>query len=109
MAVKAKTRKIFIAGVEWTVKFQIQPLLVEEAPVYGYTDPNKLEIAIAQKGLNHIQIQRTVIHEICHAIIDTMTVHHPDDEERCVAGLETGIWSIIKDPRNAWLWEFLQG
>ena len=109
MKTKPHNRKLFIAGVEWTIRFQREPVLVDEKTVYGYTDPDKLIVAVGLKSVVEVQVKRTLIHELLHAIIDTIGIHHNEDEEVCVTSLETGIYSVINDPRNAWLWEFLQG
>jgi len=109
VASRPVVKKMYICGREWTVKFL--PIVIDDEDnlVSGTTNKSALDIEIATKSIPPSEQGSTLLHEIGHAILATVTNKHPDEEELCVQAWETGLVDMMRNERNEWVWEMIRG
>jgi hypothetical protein len=69
----------------------------EAVKTYGLHNGEILEVQFREKYVSRAQEAQTVIHELMHAIWETMGLSDKDNEERTVAQLATGLAMLIRD------------
>ncbi len=97
--------RIWICNREWTVEYHDTVRDSEGKPTHGVCASNRQVIQIAH-GTPDV-CRSSLVHELHHAVIKSTTNMHPEGEEECVQGMETGWYSIFRDPRNKWVWAVL--
>jgi hypothetical protein len=100
---------LYICGSPWRVTFTDGVVQVDLRAVHGATDKFANQIAIATDGTAVDKVRATLVHEVLHACISAVLNSMPDDEEPLVQGQEVALYSIIRDPRNKWVWDYLLG
>lgn len=99
--------RLNILGRTWKVHFLRTPIKLKDGtPCDGHTDADKHLIRVSLNMARDRQ-RSTLLHEILHAVIDTTTSVHHQDEEKCVQALESGLFPVLRAPENAWAVEFL--
>jgi hypothetical protein len=83
--------------------YSVTRLAKDEAiKTYGLHNGEILEVQFREKYASPAQEAQTVIHEVLHAIFETMGVADKDNEERTVSQLAIGWAMFIRDnPRLA--------
>lgn len=80
--------QIKVMGKRWSVSYEAM-----SADEMGESDLEKQHITI-KDGLKPEQEKSTLLHEVLHAISDTLGAGLT---EKQVQGLETGLWAVLKD------------
>jgi hypothetical protein len=78
--------------------YAVKPLPKDEAArTYGMHDGDLLEISLRDKFASPAQAAETTIHEVLHALYQTMGLNDKDNEERTVGQLACGLAMVIRD------------
>lgn len=90
--------RIDILGIMYTIKFENNPKVIGEpdGSVWGYTSYESASI-ILRKGLKKQQREKTLVHEVMHALLHEMGQFEYCADEELICTLETGIYQVLKD------------
>ena len=101
-AAEGVAETLWICGQPWTIMRQ-PGVSVDNEVVSGACDRQARTIYLSEPGSETVG-RCTLLHESLHAVIATVSNSCPDDEERLVQALETGLYSMLVDKRNGWFW-----
>lgn len=102
-----KNRQVNLFG--HTIRVIFAPAVSSDnTVVFGAYHKESLEIYVST-GYALTQQRATLLHEILHAIEDLCGAKHMDfsDEEARVRYIETQLFNVLTDPRNAWARDFI--
>ena len=106
MGNSSKVKQLRICERVWEVKFLPTVLDDDDNGAKGTTDEESQVIEVSNKLAGDAQ-RSTLLHEALHAAIKTSLNSHPDDEEKCVQGLETALYSMLRCKKNKWFWKYM--
>ena len=96
---------VYVHGFELPV-ILVPTLVVEGSVVAGSFNIN--EGICIREELSDPNKRSTLLHEIAHAIITLGTPpERRNDEHVLVYAIETGWFSVLTDPRNAWVLDYV--
>lgn len=81
--------EVKIFGVDYTVD-EVEIVDRENYACVGWCDPRKATITVC-RDLNDKIKQQTLIHEVIHAILESLSLHEESANEVLVQGLAAGI------------------
>lgn len=101
-----KKKDLYCCGRRWEVRFRPTVLDSDDNASKGTTDDEQQVVEVSTKLCPDAQ-RTTLLHEILHSAIKTSLNEHPSEEEKCVQGQETSLYSLLRDERNRWFWEYM--
>jgi len=105
--VTGAVRQLYILSCRWKVLFVDGPVYTGDGTAHGICEYNTQTITIS--GDQNRELQRTtLIHEICHAIDKTHSNNNINDNEQSSQASEVGWYTIFRDPRNDWFFNFIR-
>jgi Zn-dependent peptidase ImmA (M78 family) len=104
---KGNWKKVYICNTEWRLGITSDAIWHKGQTCYGLTDKHEQMMVVSSHGVAEDKIRSAILHELMHAVFETVTNTYPDDEETGVQALETGLYSFLRDKRNNWLIDLL--
>lgn len=95
-----RTEVLWVLGVLEQVEYRPPP---PEADAVGYVYPDKPLILISPKNAH----DETALHELVHRLSNRLLENELDEQQ--VQALSSGLFSVLRDPRNAWFTKYLAG
>lgn len=105
--VLACERVLYILGYKWRVVFADGPFYTEAGLCYGQAEYAQQIITVSGDQTRELQ-RSTLIHEISHAIDKAHSNGIIDNREQCAQASEVGWFTILREPRNDWFFNFVR-
>ncbi len=100
----AMKEKLWICDQEWDFEVDSERLVDDD---HGEADSHIRKIHITKKARCDESIRITALHETVHAIVKSVCDGWKPDEEAGVTAMTTGLYSVLRSPKNLWLLKFL--
>lgn len=99
-------QKVNILGRTWKIHFVRKKIKWNGAECDGISLKSNHIIQISLNMAKDRQ-RSTLLHELLHAVIDTTSSVHHQDEEKCIQALESGLFPLLRAPENEWVLKFI--